>query len=254
VPYVVQYGYPWSRQGEILITVGTFLNVKTFARPFADWEGTVRDNPFVIGLVEEQATPPLAPTSEAPYIPDTVEQYTRIARAGGGDAHFAPKKEDLLSSIGDIIDQAKGPDLDLVLALDTTLSMKDEMPILKRSLVPLIRDHTSRFDRVRAAVLFYRDYFEQYLVKPLPFVDRLEDLQRQIDSARVHGGKEIPEAVHEALYASLENYRWRASSREIILVGDAPPHQRPRGKVTEAMVYDLAEASGVKIHTIILPP
>ena len=128
------------------------------------------------------------------------------------------------------------------------------MPILKQGLVPLVRKHSARFERLRVGVLFYRDYFEQYLVQPHPFVESLDDVQSQIDRARVHGGKEIPEAVHEALLAGIEGYPWEAESRILVLIGDAPPHPLARGKVTEEMVYARAREAGVRIHTIILPP
>ncbi|MDY7028298.1 MAG: hypothetical protein SVR04_08385, partial [Spirochaetota bacterium] len=70
---------------------------------------------------------------------------------------------------------------------------------------------------------------------------------------RVYGGRDIPEAVYEALYSGVTTYEWEAEKRMIILVGDAPPHPIPRGKVTREMVYTEAHARGIEIHTIILP-
>ncbi|HEB11037.1 MAG TPA: VWA domain-containing protein [Spirochaetales bacterium] len=152
-----------------------------------------------------------------------------------------------------MLGEAKGSSLDLVLALDTTRSMKNDMPHLRKQIVPLISKHSSRFSHYRLGLLFYRDYFEEYLVKPFPFVTSLGDIQKSIDRVRVAGGRDIPEAVFEALYSSIHYYNWQAESRLIILIGDAPPHPRPRGKITPEMVYKAAEAAGITINTIILP-
>ena len=250
VPYVVEYGYPWSREGETQITVGSFLNVRTFAKPYADWSGAARDNPFIVTLApeKEQAVQP-----EGDYNPDTVNEFKKIASDSGGKAIMSPGKDDLIPTIRALIDESEGDSLDLVLALDTTLSMKDEFPFLRRELVPFVRSHTKRFENLRVGLLLYRDYFEEYLVKVFPFADDLKVIQSNIDSARVHGGKEIPEAVYEALYSAVDSYDWAADARLAVLIGDAPPHPRPRGAVTKEMVYSKARNAGVTIHTIILP-
>jgi hypothetical protein len=251
IPYVVVYGYPWSRNGEVQITEGAFLNIKTFSKPYADWSGETRDNPFTLHIAPQKEQKPVMP--EGDFLPATLEEFADIARDGGGSSFISPGKEDLIPTIGEILEDAGGSELDLVLALDTTLSMKDEMPYLKKELVPLVRSFVGRYDPLRVGLLFYRDYFEQYLVKTFPFADDFETIQNHIDLARVHGGKEIPEAVYEALYSGLESYSWTGENRLIILVGDAPPHPKPRGSVTKEMVYDRAEELGVTIHTIILP-
>jgi len=159
----------------------------------------------------------------------------------------------MVDKIGSILDNAKGKTLDLVLALDTTESMYDDMPALKRRIMPFLKSHTEKFLKYRVGLLFYKDYMDEYLVKPYPFSNKLSVIKRNIDSMHVSGGRDIPEAVFEALYASIHSYRWQADSRLIVLIGDAPPHPRPRGKITSEMVYRDAKALGIKINTIILP-
>ncbi|MBA7705879.1 hypothetical protein ES703_114720 [subsurface metagenome] len=89
--------------------------------------------------------------------------------------------------------------------------------------------------------------------KPLPFETDLAAIQRSIDHVRVLGGRDIPEAVFEALYNAVNLYDWQADSRLVVLIGDAPPHPKPRGKVTKEMVYRDAREKGILINTIILP-
>jgi hypothetical protein len=143
--------------------------------------------------------------------------------------------------------------IDLVLCLDTTESMKDDMPHLRESLVPMLREEVEGFEDFRLGLLLYRDYYEAYLTRPYPFKRDVAEIQRVLDVIRVYGGRDIPEAVHEALYDGIHRYPWKADTRLLLLVGDAPPHPLPRGSVTKEMVWKDAERQKIRIHTIILP-
>ena len=249
VPYIVVYGYPWSRQGEIQVLDGTWLNIRAFEKPYADYEGAYEDNPFVLKVVQK----PMEGPPEGNYMEDTVENFTEIAREGRGTTVFSRGYEDMVEEIGTIIGECEGRSLDLVLALDTTKSMEDNIPYLRELLVPLLEKHTARFENLRFGLVLYRDYMEQYLVRSSPFRAGLGGLQADLDAIRVLGGRDIPEAVYEALYSAVEEYPWMAEDRQIILIGDAPAHPRPRGKVTKEMVYTGAEERDIRLHTIILP-
>jgi hypothetical protein len=77
--------------------------------------------------------------------------------------------------------------------------------------------------------------------------------QRNLNSIQVRGGRDIPEAVYEALYEGVTKFPWEAESRIMILVGDAPPHPRQRGKVSKEMVDAAVEEKNIKVSAIILP-
>ena len=132
-------------------------------------------------------------------------------------------------------------------------SMHDDMPHLKESLIPMLEKEVAGFDRFRLGMVLYRDYYESYLTKPVPFSDDFTGVQRVLDTIRVYGGRDIPEAVHEALYTGITSFDWLADERLLLLIGDAPPHPRPRGRVTKELVFSEAKARGIRIHTIILP-
>ncbi|NOY07864.1 MAG: VWA domain-containing protein [Spirochaetes bacterium] len=249
IPYVVVYGYPWSRTGELQILDGTFLNLRTFSRPYADYSGDFKDNPFVLHVVQHR----VLKDSAGKYMKEAVDKLTAIAESAGGKAVLSRGEDDMVDKIGDILDAAPGKTLDLVLALDTTESMYNDMPALKKRIIPLLREHTSKFSYFRVGLLFYKDYMDEYLVKPFPFTNNLSVIQRYINGVRVNGGRDIPEAVFEALYSSIHSYKWKAESRLIILIGDAPPHPKPLGKITADMVYRDAGKYRIKINTIILP-
>jgi hypothetical protein len=227
IPYVMEYGYPWGRHGEVQALDGTYLSIRAFSKPYADYSGAFMDNPFTLRIIQR----PLEGVKEDNIIPSTVESYEEIVEEG--EVLKSPGQNDMIEKIAYIIDKQKAKSLDFVLVLDTTRSMHDDIPYLRDSLVPMIRTYLSRFESFRAGLVLYRDYNEEYLNQVYPFTGDLDRFQKLINGVKVAGGRDIPEAVHEALDAAIRGYDWQAERRVIVLVGDAPPHTRPRGKVTE---------------------
>jgi hypothetical protein len=249
IPVEVLYGYPWTqRHGKLIINDGSFLNLRCFSKPYADYTGGFLDNPFILKITRR-----VIEKRMEDYHPETVDSFSKIAERGRGNHYFASSDEELLEKIGEILDKEKGESLDLVLAIDTTKSMKEEMPGIKKNLLPTIKKHTVQFKKTRAGLVFYKDYNDDYLTKSYPFETDVEPIQEMLDKVVVRGGRDDPEAVFEALYTSVVSFVWESQSRIIILVGDAPPHPEPRGDVTEDMVYENANNLSIIINTIILP-
>ncbi len=249
IPFVVVYGYPWSRTGEMQVVNKTFLNIRCFAKPYADYSGGYMDNPFEMRIIQR----PFTGAAENTYIPETLTALRTIAKNGGGEALVSRGKEDLLPKLEQILQTVPDGSLDLVLAIDTTQSMENDISYVKKGLVGLVKKYFKVYTPLRIGILYYRDYFELYMLKPFPFSSDAAKIQKIINAARVHGGTDTPEAVYEALYAGIHTYSWQAEHRLIILIGDAPPHPRPRGYVTADMVFKDAKDMGIIIHTIILP-
>ena len=249
VPYIVRYGYSWTRSGELMLLDGAYLNIRTFEEPYASYTGAFRDNPFLL-TVEQR---PVAGPPEGNFMDDTVDDFEEIATEGDGEVAYAATNEDLSREIDRVLSRASGRTLDLVLALDTTSSMEDNVPALQQDLVPLLRKKLGSIDELRVGLVYYRDYMEEYLTRTVEFHDNLEFVQRALDGIRVAGGRDIPEAVHEALYTGVKGFPWESEDRLVILVGDAPAHPRPRGSISKEMVYAEARDRGIRLNTIILP-
>lgn len=232
VPFQLTYGYPWSREGQLEVHQGTWLNIRTFEKPYADYSGPWRDNPFVLSM---KSLPP-APEPEILEVED-------------GPVNNVEEAVDKISQIISI----SGDSIDLVLVLDTTVSMKDDIDFIRESLVPLVRKQVEDFSHFRVGLVLYRDYKEAYLTRSKPFTEDLETLQKQLDKVTVSGGRDLPEAVNEGIFAALSEFDWEASKRMIIQVGDAPAHDKPRGAITPEMVEEQALKLNVFIHNIRLP-
>jgi Mg-chelatase subunit ChlD len=105
----------------------------------------------------------------------------------------------------------------------------------------------------RIGMVLFKDYYDEYLTKIIPFTTDMNQIQRTLNGITARGGGDIPEAVYEALYDGAVKFSWEAETRLIILVGDAPPHLRQRGRISEEMVKAAAAERGIKVHAIILP-
>lgn len=232
IPFQLTYGYPWSREGQIEVHRGTWLNIRAFERPYADYDGGWNDNPFVLSMKElpPPPEPEVLKIEDGPVdnVEEAVERIVEIIGNSGGN-------------------------IDVVLVVDTTVSMKDDVVFIKDSLVPLVRNKVEYFDGFRVGLVFYRDYKEAYLTRITPFTESLDELQIALDRVTVSGGRDLPEAVNEGIYAALTEFDWIAPERLIIQVGDAPAHEEPRGAITPEMVGLEAVQSGVSIFPIRLP-
>lgn len=271
IPWVVAYGYPWTRNGREFIADGSFVNVRAFAKPYADYSGPFKDNPYRISVTqkpaprpEPKALPaiePPAPLSEAPppppdtsiYMPEALRSFEAIAKSGKGSVSYSLGEADIVPTLAKILDEVEGDTLDLVICLDTTESMADDIDAVKNSLPVMVKERTARFASFRLGLVLYKDYFEDYVVKRTDFTADVGAFTAAVTRVRVAGGRDIPEAVYEALYEGLTGYAWAAASRMIVLIGDAPAHPIPRGKIDKAMVEKEAARLGVSIDAIILP-
>jgi hypothetical protein len=250
VPFVVVYGgYPGERSGEREIRDDMFINFLAFAKPYADYTGAFHDNPF--RLVFTQA--PLDAPREKALLTDTERTFREIAEKGRGESYTSVGKDDIGTVLDKIAGGGKGDNFDLVLCLDTTSSMSDDIEHVKQGLLAVMKKYRSQYRNLRVGLVFYKDYFDEYLTKVYPFSSDYERVSRTITGAIVRGGRDTPEAVYEALNSALHEFEWKADRKTVILVGDAPPHPLPRGKVTKEQVFKDAETAGITLHTIILP-
>ncbi len=147
--------------------------------------------------------------------------------------------------------------LDLMIVLDTTGSMQDELSYLTKELGTIVGQVTSDHPGldIRYSLVVYRDTADEYVFKSLPFTDSLQNMRSYLAAQRASGGGDFPEAVEQGLREAA-NASWREGNvaRVAILSGDAPPHRENFGKALDEIsnlrragvhLYALA-ASGVE--------
>lgn len=288
IPETIVYGYEWSRHGEVTIGKGTFINIRSFEKPYADYSGDFMDSPFMFDLkVTKKPKPktvakpkPAAPLPE-PEVepepepepveePETVltDDYNPVAsdkfKEMADDIIYSKGPETIIDDIKSLLENVEDKDnLDLVFAIDATGSMKNDLDKLKTDMQPLLAEIFGGSPGTRVGLLFYRDYGDTFKymdlpVKVFPFTSNFTSFSKNLNSIRIYGkeGGDIPEAVYEAMYASCEFFSWRnTAQKKIILIGDAEPHPTPRGsgKYSKDYVMNIARSRKIKIHSILLP-
>ncbi|GHT97774.1 hypothetical protein FACS1894142_3030 [Spirochaetia bacterium] len=248
LPNILLYGYENTRNGEVYVTDGTYFNLRAFALPYADYRSSFQDNPFVMQVTQQ----PLAGPAAGNYMQDTIDSFNDITN-GRGYTVYSTGPDDLVDKMGEMLAKEDGNDVDLVICLDTTGSMKDDIDSLRERLVPMLEDAITGFQGFRIGMVLYKDYNDSYLTQLIPFTEDFEQFQKTLNNIRVGGGRDIPEAVHEALYDGATQFPWEAESKLMVLIGDAPPHPRPRGTITKEMVDQAVIERDIKVNAIILP-
>lgn len=255
IPYIILYGYDWSRSGEVEVKDGTFFNIRTFSKPYGDYTGNFQDNPFTLRVTQKPVEK--VPPPDLSYSDEAVKTFTDLADATEGEMIYAKGPEDILPTIKQILKKGEKDHLDLLFALDSTESMKDDIEEVRKNISSMLAEILPQYKTYRIALVLYKDYREDFLVREAcVFTDNLKKFEKALYGFKVFGGRDIPEAVYEGLFLGLRQ-SWRALDadvdKKLILIGDAPPHPKPRGKVTKENVDKLAADKGVKIYPIILP-
>lgn len=283
IPETIVYGYEWSRNGQITIGKGTFINIRSFEKSYADYTGDYMDSPFMFDLkvtkrVVKKPAPKVQPKPDPEPInepepvdePETVltDDYNPVAsekfKEFSDDIIYSKGPETIIEDIRGLLADIEDKDnLDLVFAIDATGSMKNDLDKLKTDMYPLLTELFGNTPGARVGLLFYRDYGDTFKymdlpVKVFPFTSNFTSFSKNLNSIRIYGkeGGDIPEAVYEAMYASCEFYSWRnTAQKKIILIGDAEPHPTPRGigRYSKDYVMGIAESRKIKIHSILLP-
>lgn len=140
----------------------------------------------------------------------------------------------------------KATKLDLMLVIDTTGSMGDEISFLQAELRSIIGAITAKHRDldIRLGFVFYRDIGDEYVTRSFAFDRDIGKAQGMLARQSANGGGDYPEAMDQALIRAV-GQEWRPDAvKSLLLVADAPPHNDKFGRTWAA-----AEAARAKrIH------
>ncbi|HJS12930.1 vWA domain-containing protein [Sphingopyxis sp.] len=141
---------------------------------------------------------------------------------------------------------AKATKLDLMLVVDTTGSMGDEIRFLQAEMRAIISSITAKHRDldIRVGFVFYRDLGDEYVTRTVTFDRDIARAQGALAAQYATGGGDYPEAMDQALIRAVAQ-EWRPDAvKSMLLVADAPPHGELFGRTWAA-----AEAARAKrIH------
>lgn len=126
--------------------------------------------------------------------------------------------------------------LDLLLTIDATGSMGDEMKYLQVELDAIVSrvEASNPGVDIRHSLVVYRDKGDDYVVRDFPFTDDIQTFKKTLGAQKATGGGDMPEAMHTAMTAGLK-MKWREDALKVnLLVADAPPHDRHIAETWEA--------------------
>jgi len=254
VPPLMEYGSPTapnSRYGKLDVAAElakpngkVWFSIRTFAKPFQDYTGVYKDNAFEFStfVVEQVLTLPL---DGSYYVKGNEDLFRRLgATYKSYDAAAGVKYLKTLFQ----------DDVDLVVCLDLTKSMTVDLKALKSDLLPGLASTVAGLKNFRLGLVTYKDYGEPFVTQPLALSTDPSAWMAAVAGSAAAGGGDIPEAVVEAVDAGLNLFDKTGSARKVLVVfGDAPQHDSPRGKVLESQVTARAKALGVEVQTVLLP-
>lgn len=141
--------------------------------------------------------------------------------------------------------------LDLVLVVDTTGSMGDEIAFLQKELIGVVRTAARKAPGVsiRYGLVVYRDRGDDYVVKSYGFTANGGQMAGWLRGLSAEGGGDYPEAAAAALKAGV-GLDWRKGKGErlVLHVADAPPHD---GQAADYLrTAKVAAGEGVQIFTL----
>lgn len=141
--------------------------------------------------------------------------------------------------------------LDIMMVVDATGSMGDELSYLKTELTDVIQQTQNKHKDliINLGSVVYRDHEEDYLTRKTAFSTNISKTIEFLEKQSAAGGGDHPEAVEHALSAAIDSTKWSkdAVARLLFLVLDAPPHHSPAIVQQLHKLATKATAKGIKI-------
>ena len=147
--------------------------------------------------------------------------------------------------------------LDVLIMLDTTGSMGDEIAYLQAEIEDVMTRVKAEAGnaRVRLSVNFYRDRGDTYTVRYNPFTEDVSKCKELLEAEYADGGGDFPEAVDEALVNAVCDHAWDEDAVKVMfLVLDAPPHDEAERQGTRSNIrkaLESAQKQGIRIVPVV---
>ena len=113
IPSQIDFGYPETRHGTVHIQQGTFVNIRTFEKPYADYTGNFADNPYIFDLIipPEKPEDPVQETVHLlePYSREAAKSFDEIASSTGGKMIYSKGPESIVNDLVEAIDSLGSP-------------------------------------------------------------------------------------------------------------------------------------------------
>lgn len=119
-------------------------------------------------------------------------------------------------------------DIDVLLMMDTTGSMVENIASAKRDAMRVIDEFSKDRDvrMLQVGFIAYRDHKDEYVTRNLPLAREFTSVEQFINQLHAYGGGDPPEAVAVAMRESVSLFGelYHEQGRILVWYCDAPPH------------------------------
>ncbi len=184
----------------------------------------------------------------------TTIKFFELASKTGGDIKLLANSKLITNEIVDIIESYSEDGTDILFLIDKTGSMADDLSNLQKGLNQIIAA-IENYKNVRIAFALYGDKNvdkKEYGFEWFSFKNCETDYgqaKKFINSITVTGGGDYPESVYEGFFESLEHNFWQSENkRMILLIGDAPPLEKPLSSYSISDVITKAKDGKINMN------
>jgi hypothetical protein len=180
----------------------------------------------------------------------TTEKFYELAKSTHGELKLLVNSKLITTEIIDILKSNSENNADLLLLIDKTGSMEDDIEKVKQGLTQII-DVLKTYKNLRLGIALYGDKNEDGAewFSFRNFETNYSTAKAFIDKIEVTGGGDYPESVYEGFFNACGQNFWRSETkRMIILIGDAPPLEKPLSAYQLSDVLKKAEEGHIKMN------
>lgn len=206
------------------------------------------DSPYFYDIAQESGTTAKSVIDDATFFVSPISDPWDYYMNNGAERNAEHWRSAANTTISEAQDQMAGflyrfvrevsspSKVDLVIAIDTTASMWDDIDRVKASASQIVNSIADKTWDYRIAIVDYRDFPVEpyggfgdypYYVNS-PFSNNQKNIISAIDGLSLGWGNDYEESVYSALMNSIQAVdlgQWREDAQKaIIVMGDAPPH------------------------------
>lgn len=155
---------------------------------------------------------------------ECLESFNKLARETGGEVKVLASSKYVTKTLVEIIDNYSTDNTDLMIIIDKTESMLDDIANIKVGLGQILKS-LSKYNNIRLSVATYGDKNSDGALwyDYRNFENDFEETGEFINNIQLTNGGDFPESVYDGIYEAFQENFWKSNSKRIvILIGDAP--------------------------------
>lgn len=189
---------------------------------------------------------------------ECIETFHRLARETGGNMKVLYDSRKVTKTILDIITTYSTDQADLMILIDKTSSMIDDLDNIQKGLDQILTA-LKKYKGIRLAVGTYGDknVDGKLWYDFQNFETNFQKTKKFINSIRVTNGGDFPESVYDGIYQAFQENFWRSGSkRMVILLGDAPSLDASLSSHSVEEILSIAKKDRINMnfYPIVLSP